>query len=269
MGEINERKTLNQLALITGGSSGLGFAMAKQLAQEGYNLILLARNKDKLDCAVSDLQKSSSSVIGFQADITDQASLNVVADYLQKHNTKINFLILNAGIVLVNAVRDASSDDLKQVIDNDLYGSILSSKIFLPALDEKARVLFISSALGLVGAAGYGSYCAAKAGIINYAAVLRRELLGHASVYVACPADIDTPQYAAEKATMPDWMKRGNIRGKVLSADVVASKILKKCHGRTFLIMTNIDIYFLLLILPRFLPRSWFDWLVDRLLPRP
>lgn len=218
---------------------------------------------------MSDLQKSSNSVIGFQADITDQVSLNVVADYLQKHNRKINFLILNAGMVLVNTVRDASIDDLKHIIHNDLYGSILSSKIFLPALGEKARVLFISSAFGLIGVAGYGSYCAAKAGIINYAAVLRRELLGQISVYVACPADIDTPQYAAERETMPDWMKRGNLRGTLQSADVVASKILKRCHGRTFLIMTNNDIYFFLFILPRFLTRSWFDWLVDRFFPRP
>ena len=158
---------------------------------------------------------------------------------------------------------------MKDQIDVNLWGTILSAKLFMPFLANKSRVLFISSAFGLTAGAGYACYCAAKAGIVNFALALRRELLGKASIYVACPADIDTPLYREELKTLPVWMKSAKVRAKVLSAEIAAIKIIKKCQGKRFLIFISWEIFFLLSILPRFMPSSWIIWLGDRLLPTP
>jgi 3-dehydrosphinganine reductase len=262
----------NELALITGGSSGLGLAMAKLLAKQNYHLILIARNESKLKKAAQEIQAEfpEITVTTFAADVCQQHALTQVTEYLTQNKKEINFLILNAGIGHVNALADTSINELQEIIHINLWGTILPAKLFTAYVAQKGRILFISSALGIVGAAGYTGYCASKAGVVNFAAALRRELLGKISVYVACPADIDTPQYTAEIASMPTWMtSKKTIRSKAMPSQVAAEKILKKCRGRRFIIFINFDVYFLSSFLPRFLPRSVTDWIIDLLLPTP
>lgn len=257
------------IAVITGGSSGLGLAIAKQLAESGYELILIARNKEKLQLITEEFQKKSISVSGFDADITDEVALNVVTKFLEKNQKKINFLVLNAGVAHTSAVKDDDIIKMKNEININLWGTILSTKIFLPLMADHSRMLFISSALALVGSAGDACYCASKAGINNFAAALRRELLNKTAVYIACPADIDTPMYQEELNTLPEWMELPSVRGKAMTADTAAYKILKKCRGNRLIITINTQVYFFLLFLPRFLPATWLNWLADNLLSRP
>ena len=121
-----------------------------------------------------------------------------------------------------------------------------------------------------MGAAGYGAYCASKAGVINFAESLRREVLfsRSISVFVACPGDIDTPQYHRETRDMPHWMQIARARGKAEPAKAVAMKILKKCKGRRLLILPNFEIQ-LLHLANRFLPQSVNAFLLDRMFPKP
>lgn len=270
MDRVIEKNTINKrLALITGGSSGLGLAFAKQLIKENYELLLIARDINKLSEASSELEKLGASMMTFPADIRDETALSLVAEYLRKQDKKIDLLIVNAGMVRVNTVEDSSSKELHEVLETNLWGSILTTKIFLPYLGQRSTVLFISSGFGLIGAAGYASYCASKAGMVNFASALRRELLGKAAVYVACPADIDTPQFHEEEKSLPPWMKIAKARGQPISAEEAAKRILKKCRSPRFIIIINFDLYLLLQLLPRLLPTSWYNWLGDRLLPRP
>ena len=173
-------------------------------------------------------------------------------------------------MVHVKTVSEYSgAEEMKQDLEIDLWGTILSAKIFLPFLRSGSKILFISSAFGLLGGAGYSIYCAAKAGVVNFAESLRRELLRKKiSVYVACPPDIDTPQFRRELERAPDWLKQGGKRGVVLSAETAARRILRKCRGGRFLILINFDMY-LLSALSRILPRCWKDRILDHLLPRP
>jgi short-subunit dehydrogenase len=135
-------------------------------------------------------------------------------------------------------------------------------------LQSGSRILLVSSAFGLIGGAGYSTYCAAKAGVINFGESLRRELLSKSiAVYVACPADIDTPQYEKEIADSPSWMNSSH-RNRPLSAHVAAQRILKKCTGSRFLIIINSDVL-LLQIVARIFPRRLKDFIIDHSLPRP
>lgn len=258
-------------ALITGGASGLGLALAKNLAGKGYVPLLVARRKDKLDEAVDTIKKMGFDGEGFQGDITSQKDLNGISETIKARFGKIDFLVLNAGVVSVSLLADYRDyEKMKEVIEIDLWGAILSTRMFLPLLTSGSQILMISSAFGLIGAAGYSTYCAAKAGIINFAEAVRRELLYKSiSVYVACPADIDTPQYAEERKNMPEWMSKAiSARHSLLSPEKAARKILNQCKGKKFLITINSEIS-LLRILSKILPRRMLSILLDSSLPRP
>jgi 3-dehydrosphinganine reductase len=258
-------------ALITGGSSGLGLALAKSLAGKGYVPLVIARRKDKLDEAVDAIKKLGFDAEGFQGDITSQKDLNEISETIKTRFGKIDFLVLNAGVVNVSLLADYRDyEKMKEVIEIDLWGTVLSTRIFLPLLTSASQILMISSAFGLIGAAGYTTYCAAKAGIINFADAVRRELLYRGIlVYVACPADIDTPQYAEERRNMPVWMsKTVSARHSLLSPEKAARKILNQCKRKKFLITINSEIS-LLRILNRILPRRILSSLLDSSLPRP
>ncbi len=258
-------------ALITGGSSGLGFAFAKNLAEKGYVPILIARRKNKLDEAVDNIKKTGFDVYGFQGDISSQEDLTSISEIIKGQFGKIEFLVLNAGVVNVSLLADYDDyEKMKEDIEIDLWGTILSTRIFMPLLTSGSKILMISSAFGLIGGAGYSTYCAAKAGIVNFAEAIRRELLcKDIAVYVACPADIDTPQYAEERKNMPEWMSKGlSARHSLLSPQKAAEKILNKCKGRRFLITINFEI-FLLRILSKILPGRIVTSILDSSLPRP
>ncbi len=263
--------TEKRYAIITGGSSGLGFAMAQKLAEKGYVSLLIARRKDKIDEAVHTLRKKGFEGEGFQGDVTSPKDLNDIFEIIKGRYEKIDFLILSAGVVHVRLLSDYMDyGEMKEDIEIDLWGTMLSTRIFLPLLGSGSQILMISSALGLIGTAGYSTYCAAKAGVINFAESLRRELLYKGiSVYVACPADIDTPQYAEERKNMPEWMLKGtSARRSLLSPEKAAEKILSRCKGKRFLITINSEIS-LLRGLNKILPWSIVSKILDSSLPRP
>ncbi len=258
-------------ALITGGSSGLGLAFAKNLAEKGYVPLLIARRKNKLEEATDNIKKMGFDSYGFQGDITSQEDLINIAETIKGQFGKIEFLVLNAGVVNVSLLADYDDyGKMKEDIEIDLWGTILSTRVFMPLLTPGSKILMISSGFGLIGGAGYSTYCAAKAGIVNFAEALRRELLcKDIAVYVACPADIDTPQYAQERKNMPEWMSKGlSARQSLLSPQKAAEKILNKCKGKKFLIIINFEI-FLLRILSKILPGRIVTSILDSSLPRP
>ncbi|MGA2090102.1 MAG: SDR family NAD(P)-dependent oxidoreductase [Endomicrobiales bacterium] len=257
--------------VITGGSSGLGLAFAKNLAKNGYVPLLIARRKEVLDTAVSAIKSSGYEAFGFPGNITSHQELSTIAQDIKKQFGNIDFLVLNAGVVSVNLLSDYTDyGKLKEDIEIDLWGTIVSTKIFLPLLKPGSKILMISSALGLIGAAGYSTYCAAKAGVVNFAEAMRRELLcKEISVHVACPADIDTPQYVAEKKSMPEWMTKGvSARHSLVSPEKAAEKILAQCKGKRFLITINGEIT-LLCLLKKILPWRIMAGILDSSLPRP
>lgn len=260
---------MSKTALITGGSSGLGLAMARELGKKGYSLILIARNEQKLECAVQELKSSSYATIGYSCDITDNKQLQEVLNQLKQESVNIDLLILNAGVVTCKLLSDFSTpQELKHDLEINLWGTILSTYIFLPITAKGGRILMISSAFGLMGPAAYSVYAASKAGIINFAESLRRELLCKGiSVHVTCPGDIDTPQLHEEHKKLPDWFKQNDPR-KVMSPATAAKIILKKCFKNKFLIIINFEV-FMLLMLNKLLPRRLRDLFVDRIFPLP
>ena len=257
-------------ALVTGGSSGLGLALAHELARQGFTPAVLARGSQRVQTAVAALRSHAPDAFGLACDVTDAEGLARAAAEVAARRGGLEFLVLNAGTVHVNRLEDFDCmDALKEDIETDLWGTVLAARFFVPLLRPGGRILCISSTLGLVGAAGYPAYCAAKAGVINFAAGLRRELLHRRiTVQVACPSDIDTPQYRQEIASMPEWMGVAQARGRPSPPQTAATRILKRCRGGRFLILIDLETR-LLVLARRLLPWRWSEALLDRLLPRP
>ena len=260
----------NRVAVITGGSSGLGLALAHELGAQGYAIVVLARNEARNADAVTSLREKGVRADAVSADVTDEAALRRAAAFVEKEHGGVDFLILNAGAVSTTLVADyPNAQALGRDLQVDLWGTILCTYVFLPLVRREGRILMISSGFGLVGAAGYAVYGAAKAGIVTFAEALRRELLGRGTrVYVACPGDMHTPQFEEEVKNMPEWMRAPTPR-MAMSPDTAAKRILRRCRGkRRFLIFSSFDV-FALAVLSRLLPRTWRDAALDAIFPRP
>ncbi|MFI5142248.1 MAG: SDR family NAD(P)-dependent oxidoreductase [Bacteroidia bacterium] len=261
---------MKKVALVTGGSSGLGYALAELLGKQGYSIIVVARNQEKITNSVNKLISMGITAKGISCDIIREEDLTRTFEQVKAEYGKIDYLVLNAGVVTTKLLADyKTTAELKKDIDIDLVGTILSAHKFLPLVSGGSKVLLISSGFGLMGAAGYSIYCAAKAGIINFGESLRRELLSkNINVYVACPGDMDTPQFQKEIANAPAWMKKETPR-KLMKAEEAAEKILKQAQGsKKFLILSSSDVS-MLVVLSKILPRKFRDSLLDKMFPLP
>jgi 3-dehydrosphinganine reductase len=260
---------MSKTALITGGSSGLGFELAKSLSMHGHVPVILARNQEKIENALTELRLIQLEALGFSCDIADANRLKEVCALVRERRESIDFLAINAGAVTVHLLSEyPDAEILKRDLETNLWGAILTVHTFLPLLHPGSKILFISSGFGLMGPAGCSVYAASKAGMINFAESLRRELLGYyITVHVACPGDMATPQFFEERRTMPEWMKQQAPRG-MMHPRVAAEKILKKCRKKRFLIIINPEI-FALILLGKFTPRRLRDFLLDRMFPLP
>lgn len=266
---VREKHDMSKVAVITGGSRGLGLSLARCVAREGFTPILLARNTDALEEAVAEIANMGSQAVSYAVDITDETAMGDVAGDIAGRFGTVDFLINNAGILHTDILENMSINDIQYDLEVCLFGTILSTRLCIPMMEKGGRILFISSGFGLMGPAGYSVYAAAKAGMINFADAIRREL--HArkiGVHVAVPSDIDTPGLKKELAGLPAWMKVSQARGKIQSPDDAARRILQKCSGNRFLIFTDPGVRMLHMV-NKLLPHRLRDVILDMMFPRP
>ncbi len=258
-------------ALVTGGSSGLGFELADQLAAWGYHVSIMARDAKKLENAVAAIRRKGYGAAGFPGDVRKHGDVGKIAESLGNRAAPLDFLVLNAGVVHVRLLADYEDmEEMKQDIETNLWGTILSARAFTPLLGAGSKILFVSSGFGLIGAPGYSIYCAAKAGVINFAEALKHELRHkRISVHVACPGDVDTPSYREECRSMPEWMISKRKRwASVLSAEDAARRILKKCSGKRFVITCDAG-FAALSTAKKMLPARISSFVLGYILPMP
>jgi short-subunit dehydrogenase len=260
---------MNKVAVITGSSQGLGEALARKLAHSGYSVVLVARTQSKLEQVAEKITTDGGIATVMPTDITDATAVAKLAEKVKEKFGKIDFLINNAAVFTTEIIENISPDQIKHDLDVSLFGSILCTHEFMPLMKPGGKILFISSAFGIMGAAGYSVYNASKAGIINFAEAIRREVKNRKiKIHVATPADIDTPAFREEEEKMPDWMKMAKVRPTPLSAKTAAKRILKQCRGNRFFIFSDFSIRGLYLM-KKFLPKQLSDYILDSMFPHP
>jgi NAD(P)-dependent dehydrogenase (short-subunit alcohol dehydrogenase family) len=166
-------------AVITGGSRGLGYAMAAGLASAGADIMLVNRNVEEGNIAGEQLRRDfGTKIVAFGADITSEAETEAMAERAVNTFGKIDVLINSAGINIRGAIDELSHDDFNQVMRVNVNGTWLSSRAVTPFMKQRksGRIINLASTLGLVGLANRTPYTASKGAIVQMTRALALEL---------------------------------------------------------------------------------------------
>ena len=167
-------------AVITGGSRGLGEAMAHALAGSGAQIALVARDVQRL-AAVRDALTAKGAVAElFTADVTHEDDVLAVAEKIKSHFGNPQILINNAGINIRNNLVDYSLADFRSVVDSSLISTFLMSRAFVPGMKGTGygRILNMTSIMSHVSLPGRTAYSSAKAALLGFTRALALELAG-------------------------------------------------------------------------------------------
>jgi NAD(P)-dependent dehydrogenase (short-subunit alcohol dehydrogenase family) len=180
-------------ALVTGGSSGIGLAIARTLRDEGFELTVASRTREKIEAAAAEL--GAYAVV---ADISKEEDCErVVAAHAERYG-RLDVLVSSAGLGIGARLADITAKDWDLQLAVNLRGLALVTKAALPLLREsRALVVNVASIAGTVPAPGLSAYAAAKAGVISFTHTLNLEEAQHGIRATAiCPGFVDTPMTA-------------------------------------------------------------------------
>lgn len=201
-------RVVGRRALVTGGSGGIGFDVAKALAEEGADVaVQWHRNQAEADKIVEIVKKEGRTGIAVQADLQDAKSVRGMRDALREHFGKVDVLINCAGINRDSLFARMTDEQWDEVIQVNLSGVYHCCKAFVEEISASGhgRIINISSLVGQMGNIGQVNYAASKSGMIGFAKALARELArDKTTVNVVAPGFIDTPMVQK----VPDKVKQ-------------------------------------------------------------
>ena len=187
----SELRLLGKNAVVTGGTSGIGLAIAKAFVEEGAKVAVTGRNPDDLNEAVKVVGSNSISV---QADVKSVSQIALLFKTVSEQLGGLDILVANAGIAVARSLDDASEELFDEIVCTNLRGTYFTVQKSLPYLNQGASIILISSALGQLGIPGLSIYGATKAAIRSLARSFSAELINRdIRVNTLSPGPVDTP----------------------------------------------------------------------------
>lgn len=252
----------DKVVVITGGSSGIGKALAKVFGKNGSKILITGRNKTDLDQTVSDLKQMGIQINGFVADASIEDDNKKVAAEAIRLFGRIDIVINNAGITMRALFEEVDLSVVKKVMDINFYGALYATQACLPEIiKNKGSIVGISSVAGFRGLPGRIGYSASKFALNGFLEVLRTEMLYRGvHVLTACPG------FTASNTRKRALNKDGNAQGesprdesKMMTAEECALHIYKATLKRKkMLVMTTLGRFTIFL-------NKWFPSLTDKL----
>ena len=198
---MSEAKPLaGKVAVVTGGTRGIGLAVARSLADDGASVVVSGRDPARLDSAAKELEGLGASALAVAADATKREDADRLVEATKERFGRIDVLVNNAGITRDQLLVRMKDDDWDQVLDTNLRGVFLMTRAAGKVMmrQKSGRIINISSAAGAMGNAGQVNYSAAKAGVIGLTKASARELAHwNILVNVVAPGLIETDMAAA------------------------------------------------------------------------
>ncbi|MBB3662210.1 NAD(P)-dependent dehydrogenase (short-subunit alcohol dehydrogenase family) [Prauserella sediminis] len=214
------------VALVTGGTSGMGLATARQLLGEGARVIITGRDRTRLDAAVAELG-GGDRVLGVRGDVSDLADLDELIAEIRNRYGRLDVLFANAGVASFQPNQDITEADFDRTVDINFKGMFFTIQKALPLLSEHASVVINASWTLHRGMAGGSLYAATKAAVHNLAHTLAAEL-GPKGIRVnsVSPGYIETPMFHENVDVDAHAAVVGSIAaGRLGTADDVAAAV--------------------------------------------
>ncbi|KAL0376561.1 UNVERIFIED_CONTAM: 3-dehydrosphinganine reductase TSC10A [Sesamum calycinum] len=235
----------NRHVFITGGSSGIGLALAHLCAREGANVTILARDVGKLEEAKQSIKLASGREVSvFSADVRDYGAVERV---IQEAGA-IDVLVCNHGVFIAQELEGQELEEIKFMMDVNLMGSFHLIKAALPGM-KKSRaergpgsIAIMSSQAGQVGIYGFTAYSASKFGLKGLGEALQHEIIAdNIHVSLIFPPDTETPGFVQESKRRPQLTRTIAASSGAMKADEVAKKSLNGIQSGAFIIPCNLE----------------------------
>lgn len=169
----------NKVALVTGGTTGIGKAIAQELAKSGFNIAINYRTEtEEMQELKKEIEANNVKCLFVKADISKFEETEKMAKEIIENFEKIDVLVNNAGVTKDGLIMRMNEDAFKQVIDINLVGTFNVTRNIVPYMvkQRSGKIINIASVVGIVGNAGQSNYSASKAGIIGFTKSLAKEL---------------------------------------------------------------------------------------------
>ena len=196
-----------KIALVTGGSYGIGFAIAEALAKAGAKIAFNCRKQEHLETAIAEYAKRGIDAKGYICDVTDENAVNALVATIEKELGVIDILVNNAGIIKRIPMHEMSVEEFREVVDVDLNAPFICSKAVIPAMIKKGggKIINICSMMSELGRETVSAYAAAKGGL----KMLTKNIASEYGEYnIQCngigPGYIATPQTAPLRELQAD-----------------------------------------------------------------
>lgn len=235
-------------AIVTGGSSGIGLAIARRLASAGMNVSILARNIDRLAAAKAEIEgcrrDPAQRILALPADVADPAQVEDAVERAVAAFGSPGLLIACAGIGITETFLDTPADYFARCMEVNYLGSVHCVRAVVPPMARagSGHIVLVSSGAGLVGIYGYTAYSATKFALRGFGEALRAEMKPlNIRVSIAYPPDTDTPGFTKEERDKLPETRRLTGAGGLLSADAVARSVIAGIEAGRFAITPGLQ----------------------------
>ena len=247
--------------LVTGGSKGIGRAMAREFGRLGANVAIIARDKAVLAEAQKEISEAGGGgrILAYACDVRDRNTLNDYINMVRYEFGGIDGVVANSGYCHPGNFHEISLYEFDRQIDTNLKGVMYTIRLCIPhMLDNVGGFIAItSSPAGNAGIFGFSAYGATKAALNNFSYVLRQEYGDrNFRIHLLLPPDTDTPGYAEEVPLYPPETKAILEGGTLLSADSVGKQFVKGIANNRKFVTPGFSTRLLLYLL-RWAPFMW------------
>ena len=191
-------------ALITGASSGIGYALAKRFAQEGYDLVIIARNEAALTALATECQTHTVSVLIIAKDLTQPAAVQEIYQSLEEKQITIDVLVNNAGMGVWGAFSETAIEEETQLVELQIMAVMRLTKVFIPSMIKRqtGKILNVGSVYSYTPVPYQSVYSASKAFLLFFSDAIRNELKEYGiTVTVLCPGITTQTNFRTSLAT--------------------------------------------------------------------
>ncbi len=219
-----------KIALVTGGSQGIGETIARRLAAAGATVLVAARNQEKAAAVVAAIVDAGGSAEAVPLDVADPSSVPALFKGIAERHGRLDILVNNAGITDDGLLLRMSKESWDRVLATDLTGVFLVTQEAVRLMMKKrvaGRIVTVGSVVGLMGNAGQANYAAAKAGVVGFTTSLAREIGSRGiTVNVVAPGYIETAMTGALNEDQRQALAGRIVLGRLGSGDDVAGAVL-------------------------------------------